>query len=129
MKIIKKGSKLYSVLFNRCPECHNGNFWCSNNPFKNMFLSSKKEIKKCLSCSLVYELELGFWYGAMYISYAIGVAIMLFFWGLTVSLFPLVDVFYEMLIVVLAISFLSPLNYHYSRLIWINIFVKYKDES
>jgi uncharacterized protein (DUF983 family) len=127
MGIIQKGSKLYSILFNRCPRCHKGKFWFSNNPFKNIFLSSKKEIKSCSNCSLVYEMELGFWYGAMYVSYAIGVAIMLLFWGLTVSFFPLIDVLYEMLIVVLAISFLSPLNYHFSRLIWINIFISYKD--
>ena len=108
MGIIQKGSKLYSIFFNRCPRCHKGKFWFSNNPFKNIFLSSKKEIKSCSNCSLVYEMELGFWYGAMYVSYAIGVAIMLLFWGLTVSFFPLIDVLYEMLIVVLAISFFIP---------------------
>ena len=125
MKLLSKGSKLYSILFNKCPKCHTSNFWASDNPFKNMFFSTENSCKTCENCSLDYELKTGFWYGSMYVSYAISVAVMLLFWSLTTSLFSTITTFNEILIIVIAIILVSPLNYHVSRLIWINFFVKY----
>ena len=125
MRLITKGSKMYSVLFNKCPKCHIGKFWDTNNPFKNMLFSNKKTCQKCENCSLDYELEIGFWYGSMYVSYAISVGVMVIFWTLTSFFFPLINVLNEILIIVLAILIVSPINYHISRLIWINFFVRY----
>ena len=125
MKLLSKGSKLYSILFNKCPKCHIGSFWATNNPFRNMFFSTENSCKTCENCSLDYELEIGFWYGSMYVSYAISVAVMLLFWSLTTFLFSTITTFNEILIIVIAIILVSPLNYHVSRLIWINFFVKY----
>ena len=125
MRLISKGSKLYSILFNKCPKCHIGRFWATNKPFRNMFFSTEKSCKTCENCSLAYELETGFWYGSMYVSYAISVAVMMLFWSLTTIFFPLINIFNEIIIIVLAIILVSPINYHVSRLIWINFFVKY----
>ena len=125
MELLYKGSKLYSIFFNKCPKCYVGSFWASNNPFINMFLSTEKSCKACENCSLVYELEIGFWYGSMYVSYAISVAVMVLFWTLTSFFFPLINTFNEILIIVLAILIVSPVNYHVSRLIWINFFINY----
>jgi len=118
MSLIKEGSKLYSIFFNKCPRCNQANFWASNNPFKNIFLKNSEDLNSCSNCSLKYELEIGFWYGAMYISYALGVAVMLFFWGSLVFFLPLLN-----------IKLLAPVNYHLSRLIWINFFIDYKKEK
>ena len=125
MKLLSKGSKLYSILFNKCPKCHIGSFWATNNPIKNMLFSTENTCQTCENCSLPYELEIGFWYGSMYVSYAISVAVMLLFWILTSFFFPLINIYNEILIIVIAILLVSPLNYHVSRLIWINFFVKY----
>ena len=124
MKLII-GSKMYSVLYNKCPRCHIGRFWASNNPFKNMFSRYEETCKTCVNCCLFYELETGFWYGSMYVSYAISVAVMVLFWSLTTFFFPIINIFNEILIIVLAILLVSPVNYHISRLIWINFFIKY----
>ena len=128
MKLFNKGSSLHSILFNKCPQCHIGHFWTSNNPFTNMFLNDKKQISSCPNCSLKYEIEVGFWYGSMYISYALGVATMLFIWSLTSLFASDIDVLYEILIIVFALIIISPINYYLSRLIWINIFISYKVE-
>ena len=125
MRLLSKGSKLYSILFNKCPKCHIGRFWATNKPFRNMFFSTENSCKTCENCSLAYELETGFWYGSMYVSYAISVAVMVLFWTLTNFFHPLINVFNEILIITLAILLVSPLNYHVSRLIWINFFIKY----
>ena len=128
MKFISKGSKWYSILFNKCPRCHSGKFWKHTNPFKNIFKKEEKDDMYCSNCSLLFELEVGFWYGAMYVSYAIGVAIMLFLWGLSSFLFPEINIFNQIFFVIFFILLSAPVNYHYSRLIWINIFVHYKNE-
>ena len=125
MKLLSKGSKLYSILFNKCPKCHIGSFWATNNPIKNMFFSTKNSCQTCKNCSLKYELETGFWYGCMYVSYAISVAVMMLFWTLTTFFLPLINIFNEILIIITAILIVSPFNYHFSRLIWINFFIKY----
>ena len=125
MRLLSKGSKLYSILFNKCPKCHIGRFWATNNPFRNMLFSTKNTCQKCENCSLSYELEPGFWYGSMYVSYAISVTVMVIFWTLTNLFYPLINVLNEILIIVLAITLISPINYHISRLIWINFFIKY----
>ena len=116
---------MYSVLYNKCPRCHIGRFWASDNPFKNMFSRSLETCKTCDNCCLFYELETGFWYGSMYVSYAISVAVMVLFWSLTTFFFPIINIFNEILIIVFAILLVSPVNYHISRLIWINFFIKY----
>ena len=116
---------MYSVLYNKCPRCHIGRFWASNNPFKNMFSRYEEICKTCDNCCLFYELETGFWYGSMYVSYAISVAVMVLFWTLTNFFYPQINIYNEILIIIIAILLVSPLNYHISRLIWINFFVKY----
>ena len=128
MFFFKKGKKIYSVLMNKCPGCHKGNFWKYNNPYRNIFLKSEDQNFKCSNCSLKYEIEVGFWYGAMYISYALGVAIMVFGWILSNILFQEINIIYEILFISLFLILVSPINYFYSRLIWINIFVKYTKE-
>ena len=125
MRLLSKGSKPYSILFNKCPKCHIGKFWATNNPFRNILFSTKNTCQKCENCSLFYELEPGFWYGSMYVSYAISVAVMVIFWTLINLFYPLINVFNEILIIALAIILMSPINYHISRLIWINFFIKY----
>ena len=128
MLFLNKGTKIYSVLMNKCPSCHLGKFWRYNNPYRNIFLKSENQNIKCSNCLLKYEIEIGFWYGAMYISYAIGVAIMVLGWILTNYFLHEINIFYEILIISLFLILVSPINYFYSRLIWINIFVKYTKE-
>ena len=128
MLFLKKGKKIYSVLMNKCLSCHKENFWKYNNPYRNIFLKSEDQNFKCPNCSLKYEIEVGFWYGAMYISYALGVAIMVFGWILSNILFQEINIIYEILFISLFLILVSPINYFYSRLIWINIFVKYTKE-
>ena len=129
MVILNKGSKLYSIIFNLCPKCHEGRFWKTNNPFKNILLKNSESSISCKKCLIKYELEIGFWYGAMYISYAIGVALMLFLWGVLSFFFPLMDVLLLISLVVIGILIFSPINYHLSRLIWVNIFIKYQPKD
>lgn len=121
-----KESKTYSVLANKCPKCHKGNFFVVNNPYK--LSAFDKMNKRCPVCNENFERETGFYYGAMYVSYGLTV-------GLGVFLFVLLSVIFGMEMVPFLIAFsilliaLMPIIFRISRLVWINIFVRYKTQQ
>ncbi|UKN01861.1 DUF983 domain-containing protein [Paracrocinitomix mangrovi] len=120
---MKKGTKLYSIFRNRCPRCHEGQFFESKNPYdlKNM----TKMPEECPVCSQKYTPETGFYYGAMYVSYALGVAIWVTIWVATSVLFPNITTFQLLGAVLTALLLMFPVTFRAARLIWANIFIKY----
>lgn len=124
--MIKKGTKLYSILFNKCPRCHSGDFLKERNPLK---IHKGFEIHdKCCHCGLKYMMEPSFYYGAMYVNYALTVAIAIITFAVTTLVFnmSLTESFIP-IVVVLVLT--APLSIRFSRIIWINFFVKYKKNN
>jgi uncharacterized protein (DUF983 family) len=76
--------------------------------------------ERCPCCGLKYEREQGYFLGAMYVSYAMGVpivlALVLFYWKLTA--WPL-----KRLLLASAVTFLLfvPAIIRYSRIAWLHI--------
>lgn len=126
MNIIPKGSKLYSIFRYKCPRCHEGEVFVSKNPYN---LSKMFELHEhCDHCGIRYEFEPGFFYGAMYVSYALTVALGVATYILTEMLFdPTVLQVIVALVGVLIIG--SPLVLRLSRIIWMNFFIKYEPEK
>ena len=120
---MKKGTKLYAVLKLKCPRCHKGDLFKYKNSYKFKDITTMYE--KCPDCRLKYEQEPGFFYGAMYVSYGLTVA-------LWVTLAIVIFTFYNMSpwlflgIGVTALFLLLPVIYRLSRAIWLNIFIKYE---
>jgi len=85
--LVKKGSKSYSILYNKCPKCHRGKFWHKNNPYLNILKDNKLTNDHCNRCKFKYEIEPGFWFGAMNVSYGIAVVFLIIFGVCLVSLF------------------------------------------
>jgi len=119
--MLKKGTKLYSIINNKCPKCNEGHFFEDNNP-----LHLKKVLKMntyCPKCGFKYEIEPAFYYGAMYVSYALTVAmsiitfIIMYFLGL--NLLTIFIGIFVMLVV------FTPITLRIARLIYGNIFIHY----
>ncbi len=111
----------------RCPRCRRGKMFNNSNPWnlKKVFDMPKK----CEVCSQPYELEVGFWYGTGYVSYALSVALSVasfvawivligmstkdnrFFWWLGSNIFLLI--------------MLQPWLMRLSRVIYLYFFVRY----
>jgi hypothetical protein len=72
-----------------------------------------------------YEIEPGFWFGAMYVSYAIAVAFVLIIGALLYGFFENMDIIIIVSILSVFVITFSPINHFFSRLIWINIFIDY----
>ena len=82
----------------------------------------------CEYCGQPYEPETGFYYGAMYVSYALSIMAMFI---PAYSLYFLFDIsFGTMLALVLGIYVgFFPIFFRISRNIWLNIFVKFNPEA
>lgn len=120
--MFKKGSKLYSILFNKCPRCHEGDFMREKNMFKLHKAFQMHE--QCSKCGLKYMMEPSFYYGAMYVNYAltVGISIATFVMATLLFDFSLVESFIP---IVIALVLTAPLTIRFSRIGWINLFVKY----
>lgn len=122
---MRKGHWFYSVSRFKCPRCHDGDYYPAKNPYN---LNRLTEIHdKCPNCGVKYELEPGFYLGAMYVSYALSS-------GSSIILYWMLTYFFEttylniILIVAGHLILLAPLYYRISRITWINIFIHYDKE-
>src|ERR1700710_2799551 len=70
----KKYSRGYlsSTLGCRCPRCREGKLF--KNPTSISFKKNLEMYKNCLVCGQPTEIEVGFYYGTSYVSYALTVA-------------------------------------------------------
>lgn len=120
--MFSKGSKLYSIFRFKCPKCQEGEFFVSH-PYD---LSKIGDIHEhCSHCGLKYAKEPGFYYGAMYVAYALGVALFVTLWTSFNLFFPSVTVGFQIFAIITATIILSPLLYALSKIIWANMFIKY----
>lgn len=79
----------------------------------------------CSVCRLKYKMEPSFFYGAMYVSYALGVTLALALFVLAFFIIGL-DIFWTFLALALGLLVLLPVLSRLSRNIWINFFVHYE---
>lgn len=117
-----KGTKLYSIFTGTCPVCHQGKIYEEGNPWKVKKILKMNE--HCSHCGLKFMIEPAFFYGAMYVSYAVGTAIATA--AFIISYFFLnINIDYTFVIIILSLIITFPYILRLSRNIWLNIFVKY----
>jgi uncharacterized protein (DUF983 family) len=117
-----KGSKSYSIFNLKCPRCHEGETFATGSwSFKKSF----EMHERCPKCDLNYFPEPGYYYGAMFISYGVTGWFSLIFMGIFFWLLGLPqNVAWAMLILFLSVNFVY--IFRISRLMWINMNVRYK---
>ena len=112
-------SVVLNALNCKCPHCKKGNIF--NNRGSLLLFKIPKMSARCNECDFKFEREPGFFFGAMFVSYALAVAQMIasliIFWYF-IDLSPL-RVF---LIITLIAFLLGAVNYRISRSIWIYLF-------
>lgn len=121
-----KRTKFYSIFHNKCPKCHQGDFFIQSNPYK--LKEFDKMHTECNVCKESFEREPGFYYGAMYINYGITVAIGVAWFLINYILFDFNALFYSISFAVILILLL-PVVFRLGRLVWINLFVKYNPDN
>lgn len=119
-----KGTKLYSILHRKCPHCHEGRFFVDSNPYN--LAKAGDLLDACPVCTRKYTPEPGFYYGAMYVSYALGVALFVSIYVATYVLYPSATMWTSIALVLAGLLLATPLLYALSKIIWANLFFKYK---
>lgn len=125
--MFKKGTKLYSIFKQKCPVCHEGDYFKSKLIFSPKAFSEHPE--KCEVCHHKFEIETGFFYGAMYVSYALAVAFSVATFVAIKVLFPDSPYWVYLIAILSNLFLLAPVTYRLSRMIWMNLFTKYKGKG
>jgi hypothetical protein len=125
----KKPSYLLSVLGNKCPRCREGYLFKSKNPYALKHSDYIKMHDHCPVCNQRTEIEVGFYYGTSYVSYALTVAFSVatfIAWWVLIG-FSIDDnrIFYWITLNAVLLILLQPIFMRLSRSIWLSWFVKY----
>ncbi|MBM3400744.1 MAG: DUF983 domain-containing protein [Bacteroidetes bacterium] len=108
-----KTSKFVAIALSKCPKCRRGKVFTGTL----YGLNFQKTNDHCSHCGMKFEIEPGYFYGAMYVSYAFVVAEML-----NVGLITYIITGNEtspwlyISTIIGSILFLTPINYRYSRI-------------
>ncbi|MFY7963602.1 MAG: DUF983 domain-containing protein [Chitinophagaceae bacterium] len=126
-KASKVPNYLVSALTNKCPRCREGYLFKTTNAydFKNVVEMNEK----CPVCGQRTEIEVGFYYGTSYVSYALGVAFVVSVfvaWYVLIG-FSIDDnrLFWCMGTAIAGLVILQPILMRLSRSLWLSWFVKY----
>ena len=123
----RKPSLIISILRNRCSRCRRGHLFADGNPYHLKRFMQMNET--CPVCGQPFEIEVGFWYGTGFVSYALAVAVSVasfIAWKVLIGM-SLHDnrLFWWMGVNGLLLLVLQPLLMRLSRTIWLNFFVWY----
>jgi len=120
--MLKKGLKLNSILTGSCPKCQNESMYSDKNPLHLTKVLKMNE--NCSHCGLKYQIEPSFFFGAMYVSYGLNVAV-------GIAAFIVSFVFFgasieqSFLTIIITLVVFFPFVLRLSRNIYINMFVSY----
>lgn len=120
---------LSSVLANRCPRCREGKIFKTDNAYN--LKDNVKMHKHCPVCGQPTEIEVGFYYGTGYVSYALAVAFLVatfVAWKVLIGVTFHIDdnrIFYWMFSSIILLFLAQPLIMRLSRTLWLSWFVKY----
>ncbi|MCS6832286.1 MAG: DUF983 domain-containing protein [Flammeovirgaceae bacterium] len=123
-------SQLAAMLQMKCPQCREGHLFMYPQAHFHLKKFNKMH-KNCPVCGLHYEREPGFFFGAMYISYALNVALMITLF-VAISILRKPKEVWEYLVVIIPSFFLFfPLNFRLSRSLMLHLFggVKYAEHK
>lgn len=124
---MKSPSLLFSLLTGRCPRCRKGPLFESaewNKPSSWFAMH-----KSCTCCQQSFEPEPGFYFGAMFVSYAFNTALFIAVWIAYSFLASEFSLFYLLMMMILAAALALPFFFRLSRSLWIHLFVPYGSKS
>ncbi len=118
---------LVSTVDNRCPRCRTGKIFTSSKPYD--LKNTVKMHPQCPVCGQPTEIEVGFYYGTGYVSYALTVAFSVttfLLWWVIVGLSTEDNRFFWWLGTnSVMMILLQPLLMRLSRSLWLSWFVSY----
>ncbi|SHJ41348.1 DUF983 domain-containing protein [Aquimarina spongiae] len=121
-----KGTKINSIVNGSCPVCQQESMYQNSNPYK--LSETLKMRERCGHCHTKYKIEPSFFYGAMYVSYAVGIAFAVAAFVIANLLLKL-NLLHTFFAIVGTLVVFMPVIMRLSRNIWINLFMHYDKEK
>jgi len=123
----RKPNLILSILGNRCSRCRRGHLFVDSNAYHLKRFMKMHE--SCPVCGQPFEIEVGFWYGTGFVSYALAVAVSVasfIAWKVLIGM-SLHDnrLFWWMGVNGILLLVQQPPLMRMSRTIWLNFFVWY----
>lgn len=123
----KKPPLVPSIFKMKCPNCRKGNMFHTPSIFPMSRLLDMPE--RCSVCGQKMELEVGFYYGTGYVSYALSVALLgawfVGYWVLLGLSYKDNSIFYALGTSIAFVLLLQPWLMRISRVLYLYMFVKY----
>ncbi|BAV04782.1 Protein of unknown function [Filimonas lacunae] len=122
-----KPNVLVSVCHTRCPRCRRGNMFTDANPYHLKHTLEMNE--SCPVCGQQFDIEVGFYYGTSYVSYAFAVALSVatfIAWWVLFG-FSLYDnrIFWWLGVNSVLLLIIQPVFMRLARTVWLSFFVGY----
>ena len=117
-----KGSKFYSIVTGNCPRCHEESMYKVKNSYILTTVYDMHE--KCSHCGLKYKIEPSFFFGAMFVSYGLGVLLGIITFLISHYAF-LSNLKTSFVAIMLSLTAFMPIIMRWSRNIWINLNISY----
>jgi uncharacterized protein (DUF983 family) len=121
-----KGSKLYGIVRNKCPRCHEGDLFTHPNPYNLAHFGDMPT--HCPVCHQSYQPEPNFFYGAMYVSYGYAVALFVATYIVANSWLGL-GLWQTVGLLGLDLLLLGPFLFRLSRSTYFHLFVHYEADA
>jgi uncharacterized protein (DUF983 family) len=110
---------ILELISNKCPHCHQGLVFENSNLFT---YREDKINEECPVCHRRFEKEPGFYMGAMYVSYGLGILECFLTYFLLSLKTPELNDWVIISLTVTPILLLAPFNFRMARLVWLYIF-------
>lgn len=119
----KKRNVLVGILSMRCPRCREGKMFPQGTLFSRKFMNMSDH---CPCCHQPFMPEPGYYFGAMFVSYAINTVFFVSVWLLMYLLMDEVSLTAMIVALLIVIFGLLSVTFRLSRVLWIYMFVRYQ---
>lgn len=103
----------------KCPKCERGNIYKQSNLF-----AFSKMYPSCKACKYKFEIEPGYFYGAMYVGYGLSVVEAIITY--VISQFFVESIYILIALIFCSLIVMAPINFRFSRVLWMYIFTSAK---
>lgn len=128
-EVINKESKpsALTLLVCKCPRCRRGDMFMEKNPWK--LKSTMKMNRECPVCKQPFDLEVGFYYGSSYVSYALTVALSVvtfIVYGMIMGPWSERNILFWLIVNAVILVLVQPYLMRFARTMWLAFFVRYE---
>jgi len=115
-----------SIIACKCPKCREGNLFINKQAFKYQNFLDVHD--NCLKCNQDFQIEAGFYLGAMFVTYGLTIAltVAIFVAFIVLNIYSLVPF---LITTGITLTLTTPIILRISRSIWISMTVKYTPNS